>query len=79
LWSAQHGQEATAQKSLRDIEATDDDDEAPLLLTADNGHKQEVRLLVDKGADVNTQDGGCGNAFQAASSGGHETGGTGAA
>ncbi|CAG5179642.1 uncharacterized protein ALTATR162_LOCUS9388 [Alternaria atra] len=76
LWAARHDQEATAQKSLREkanIQATnDDDDEAPLLLAAENGHKQVVKLLVDKGADVNAQGGRYGNALYAASYRGHE-------
>jgi ankyrin repeat protein len=76
LWAAQHGQEATAQKSLREkanIQATDDDDnEAPLLLAAENGHKQVVKLLVDKGAEVNAQGGGYGNALQTASARGYK-------
>lgn len=37
------------------------------------GHEAVVRLLLDKGAKVNTQSGYYGNALQAASSGGHET------
>jgi ankyrin repeat protein len=76
LWAAQNGQEETAQKSLREkanIEATNDDEEAPLLLAAKNEHKQVVKLLVDKGADVNAQGGLYGNALQAAVSyRGHE-------
>jgi ankyrin repeat protein len=32
-----------------------------------NGHKQIVKLLLDKGADVNAQGGGYGNALHAAS------------
>jgi ankyrin repeat protein len=76
LWAARHGQEATAQKSLREranIQATNDKDgEAPLLLAAKNGHKQAVKLLLDKGANVNAQRGYYGNALQAASQRGHE-------
>ncbi|KAH7390279.1 ankyrin repeat-containing domain protein [Cadophora sp. MPI-SDFR-AT-0126] len=36
------------------------------------GHEQVVKLLLDKGADVNAQSGFYGNALQAASAGGHE-------
>jgi ankyrin repeat protein len=75
LWAARHGQEATAQKSLREkanIQATNDDEEAPLLLAAENGHKQVVKLLADKGADVNAQCGYYGNALQVASYRGNE-------
>jgi ankyrin repeat protein len=72
LWAARHDQEATAQKSLREkanTQATNDDNEAPLLLSAENGHKQVVKLLVDKGADVNARGGDFSNALQAASDG----------
>ncbi len=37
-----------------------------------NDHEQVVRVLLDKGADVNAQDGDYGTALQAASSRGHE-------
>jgi ankyrin repeat protein len=36
-------------------------------------HRQVVKLLVDKGADVNAQGGRSSNALQAASSGGHKS------
>ncbi|CAG5158196.1 uncharacterized protein ALTATR162_LOCUS5032 [Alternaria atra] len=76
LWAARHGQEATVQKSLREnanIQATnDDDDTAPLLLAAENGHKQVVKLLLDKGAEINAQSRRYGNALCAASQGDHE-------
>jgi ankyrin repeat protein len=36
------------------------------------GHEQVVKLLLDKGADVNAQGGRYGNALYAASLGGHE-------
>ncbi len=35
------------------------------------GHEKIVKILLDKGADVNTQGGEYSNALQAASSGGH--------
>jgi ankyrin repeat protein len=74
LWAAERGQEATAQKSLKakaNIQATDEDDEAPLLLAVKKEHRQVVKLLVDKGAEVNAQGGFYGNALQAASSNSH--------
>jgi ankyrin repeat protein len=36
------------------------------------GHEEVVRLLLDKGAEVNAQGGRYGNALQAASDRGHE-------
>jgi ankyrin repeat protein len=75
LWAARHGQEVTAQKSLKEkanIQATNNNNEAPLLLAAENGHKQVVKLLVDKGAEVNAQSEHFGDALQAASAGGYE-------
>jgi ankyrin repeat protein len=65
----------TAQKLLKEkanIQATNDNDEAPLLLAAESRHKQVVKLLVDKGAEVNALSGHFGDALQAASAGGHE-------
>jgi ankyrin repeat protein len=75
LWAARYGQEATAQKLMREkanIQATNDTDQAPLLLAAENGHTQVIKLLLDKDADVNDQGGYYGNALQAASSGCNE-------
>ncbi|KAF1938914.1 ankyrin, partial [Clathrospora elynae] len=75
LWAARHGQEVTAQKFLREkanIQATNDYYQAPLLLAVEKGHKQVLKLLLDKGADVNAQGGRYGNALQAASARGHE-------
>jgi ankyrin repeat protein len=45
---------------------------APLLLAAEKGYEEVVKLLLDKGIDVNTHGGQFGNALQAASAGGHE-------
>lgn len=70
-----HGQKATAQKLLGEranIQAISDDNQAPLLLAAEEGHKEVIELLLDEGADVNAQGGVYGNALQAALSGGHE-------
>jgi ankyrin repeat protein len=53
------------------IQATNDDDQAPLLLAVDNGHTQVVKLLLDKGDNVNEQGRSYGNALQAASAGGY--------
>jgi ankyrin repeat protein len=64
-----------AQKSLREkanIQATYNNNKTPLLLAAENRHKQVVKLLLDKGAEVNVQGGVYGNALQAASQGGHK-------
>lgn len=75
LWAARYGQEATAQKSMREkanIQATNDTDQAPLLLAAENGHTQVIKLLVNKAADLNAQSEYYGNALQADSSGCNE-------
>lgn len=45
---------------------------ATLFLAAEKGYEEVVKLLLDKGVDVNTQGGQFGNALQAASLGGHE-------
>jgi ankyrin repeat protein len=50
-------------KKKANIQATNDNVEAPLLLAAENGHKQVVKMLVDKGAEVNAQGGHYGNAL----------------
>jgi ankyrin repeat protein len=46
--------------------------DTPLLMAAVQGHCEAVNMLLDKGADVNAQGGGYGNALYAASSGDHE-------
>ncbi|KAI0569585.1 ankyrin repeat domain-containing protein [Pyrenophora tritici-repentis] len=50
----------------------DSDGQTFLYLAAEHGHQRMVKLLLDKGADVNAQGGSYGNALQAASEGGHE-------
>ena len=60
LWAARHGQEVTAQKLLReraDDQATSHCYRAPLCEAAHKGHKGIVKLLLDKGVDVNAQGG----------------------
>ncbi|OCK92309.1 ankyrin, partial [Cenococcum geophilum 1.58] len=54
------------------INTKDSRGQTPLLLSAENGHSNMVKLLVDKGADVNAQGGERGNALQAALDRGHE-------
>ncbi|KAK4934274.1 hypothetical protein LTR66_015649, partial [Elasticomyces elasticus] len=44
----------------------------PLLTASFGGHQEIVKLLLDQGADINTQGGYHGNALQAASFGGHQ-------
>src|SRR3954470_6742382 len=54
VWTAQHGQEATARRLLAEganIEATGKYDQTPLLWAAKEGHEGIVKLLLDKGAD----------------------------
>ena len=43
-----------------------------MIWASEHGHKKIVQMLLDKGADVNTQGGLYGNTLQAASKGGHE-------
>ncbi|CUS13278.1 unnamed protein product, partial [Tuber aestivum] len=44
-----------------------------LQATANNGNASLVRLLLERGAEVNAQGGAYGNALQAAKSRGHES------
>jgi ankyrin repeat protein len=46
------------------IQDTNNDDQTPLLLAVEKGHKQVVKLLIDKGANVNAQGEHYGNALQ---------------
>jgi ankyrin repeat protein len=74
LWAAEHGQEATAQKLLKrkaNIQATNENAEAPLLLAAGNGHMEVVKMLLDEGAEINARGDFHATALQAASAGGH--------
>ncbi|KAJ7266795.1 ankyrin repeat domain-containing protein [Mycena rebaudengoi] len=48
-------------------------DDKPLIVASYYGYMDIVHLLIEKGADVNAQGGGYGNALQAASSSGHES------
>ncbi|KAF1935332.1 ankyrin, partial [Clathrospora elynae] len=54
------------------VNAKDSRGNAPLLFAAKQGHGKMVKLLLDKGADVNAQGGDDGNALYAASEEGHE-------
>jgi ankyrin repeat protein len=60
--------------SNRNIEADLEDGEGrtPLSYAAERGYEQVVKLLLDKGADVNAQGRPYGNALQAASARGHK-------
>ena len=84
MWAAQNGQEATAQRLLGEIaddQARSDCYRKPLCVAAEKGYRGIVKLLLNKGADVNAQ---CkyylpkldqfydSNALYAASEGGHE-------
>ena len=55
------------------LERRDSEGKTLLCLAAEHGHERMVKLLLDKGADVNAQDGEYGNALRAASARGHET------
>ena len=54
------------------INMTNKQDLTALLIAAEYGHDELVKLLLDRGADVNAQGGEHDNALQAASSRGHE-------
>jgi ankyrin repeat protein len=54
------------------LERKDGDGQTLLYLAAEGGHQRVVKLLLDKGADVNAQGGDHGNALQAASVKGYE-------
>ncbi|KAL5592674.1 hypothetical protein FOBRF1_013700 [Fusarium oxysporum] len=76
LWVAKHGRLTEAEKLLREganIQVTNDVFSIALVLSAEEGHKEMVKLLLDNGADVNAQGGGLyGTALQGASTEGHE-------
>ncbi|KAF2469207.1 ankyrin [Lindgomyces ingoldianus] len=55
------------------LERRDSYGQTLLYLAAGHGHQRMVKLLLDKGADVNAQGGRYGNALHAASVRGHET------
>jgi ankyrin repeat protein len=54
------------------INTPDSEDSYPVTWSALNGHDNVVRILLDRGADVNAQGGYYGNALQAACFGGHD-------
>jgi ankyrin repeat protein len=75
LWAAQHGQEATAQKLLRELvnyQGASDCYGTPLCVAAMKWHEHIVELLLDNGAGINVQVERYGNALQAASSSGQK-------
>lgn len=74
LWAARHGQKKTAANLLRERrnDQAKCDYGTPLCVAAEMGHEEIVKLLLDKGADVNAQGGYNGNALYAASEEGHE-------
>ncbi|EUC26785.1 hypothetical protein COCCADRAFT_61188, partial [Bipolaris zeicola 26-R-13] len=53
------------------LERRDNEGQTPLCLAAKLGHQGMVKLLLDKGAEVNAQGGEYGNALQAAVAGNH--------
>ncbi|KAH7345940.1 hypothetical protein BKA66DRAFT_325499 [Pyrenochaeta sp. MPI-SDFR-AT-0127] len=60
------------RKTALVLERRDGYGQTPLYLAAQHGHQRMVKLLLDKGADVNAQGGSYGNALYAASVKGHE-------
>jgi len=74
---AKNGQTAICRLVLGDrmetnINLKNCQSQTALYLAAQEGHDEVVRLLLEKGADVNTQGGWSGNALQGAAYGGHE-------
>jgi hypothetical protein len=55
-----------------DLDSKDSKRRTPLYIAAEKGAIVLIRMLLDKGADVNAQGGEYGNALQAASAGGHK-------
>ena len=53
------------------VDVANSENRTALSIAAERGHDQLVKLLLDQGADVNTQNGHYSNALQAASSEGH--------
>ncbi|KIX01605.1 uncharacterized protein Z518_09331 [Rhinocladiella mackenziei CBS 650.93] len=55
-----------------DINESDNDGPIALIWASQFGHEKVMQMLLDRGAEINAQGGGYGNALQAASHGGHE-------
>ncbi|EMD88006.1 hypothetical protein COCC4DRAFT_51902 [Bipolaris maydis ATCC 48331] len=62
---------ATEGETALILERRDSEDQTPLYLAAQLGHQKTVKLLLDKGAEVNAQGGEYGNALQAAAARNH--------
>ena len=60
------------ETAVFDVETRNKENISLLQIAADNGHLSIIMILLNKGADVNAQGGGYGNALQAASFNGHE-------
>ncbi|KAF2787420.1 ankyrin, partial [Melanomma pulvis-pyrius CBS 109.77] len=79
-WAARFGLCEVAKTYLRvvgehavhAVNAMDNHGRHSLMYAAKHGHYEMAKLLLDKGADINTQGGEYGNALQAASVQGHE-------
>jgi ankyrin repeat protein len=75
-WSSKNDCEMSARLLLAAdsalVNSKDKDDKTPLFIAAEQGNVGVIEVLLDKGADVNAQGGGYGNALYAASAGGHK-------
>ncbi|KAH8728164.1 ankyrin repeat domain-containing protein [Phaeosphaeriaceae sp. PMI808] len=62
----------TKEDEISAVSVIDSRGQGSLVYAVEHGHYEMAKLLLDKGADVDAQGGGYGNALQAASSKGHE-------
>jgi ankyrin repeat protein len=75
-WASRNGCETSARLLLTVdpamVDSKDKDGKTPLLVAAEQGHREVVEVLLEMNSDVNAQSGQYGNALQAVSAGGHK-------